>query len=61
MHFVLKEREKTARNLLENSEMSIKEIGLSLGFSNQNYFSDFFKKRSGFPPSEYRSLKRKRL
>ena len=59
MHFVLNEREKTARNLLENSEMSIKEIGLSLGFANQNYFSEFFKKRNGFSPSEYRSLKRK--
>ena len=59
MHFVLNEREKTARKLLEHSELSIKEIGLSLGFANQNYFSEFFKKRNGFSPSEYRRLKRK--
>lgn len=61
MNFVLKQREKAACNLLENSEMSIKEIGVSLGFLNQNYFSEFFKKRNGFSPSEYRNLKRKSL
>lgn len=57
MHFVLRQREETARRLLTCSSMTIKEIGLSLGFSNQNYFSAFFKKRSGCSPSAYRSLK----
>lgn len=59
IHFVLRQREEAARSLLEYSSMSIKEIGISLGFSNQNYFSAFFKKRSGYSPSEYRSLKEK--
>lgn len=57
IHFVLNQREQAARELLEKSEMSIKQIGFSLGFSNQNYFSEFFKKRSGYSPSEYRELK----
>lgn len=57
MHFVLRQREETARRLLECSSMSVKEIGLCLGFSNQNYFSAFFKKRSGCSPSAYRALK----
>lgn len=57
IHFVLRQREETARRLLEYSSMSVKEIGLSLGFSNQNYFSAFFKKRSGCSPTAYRALK----
>lgn len=57
MHFVLRQREEEARRLLECSSLSVKEIGLSLGFSNQNYFSAFFKKRSGCSPSAYRALK----
>lgn len=58
MHFVLRQREEAARRLLTYSSMTIKEIGISLGFSNQNYFSAFFKKRSGYSPSAYRSLKK---
>lgn len=57
IQFVLSRREEAARNMLENSKMSVKQIGLSLGFSNQNYFSEFFKKRSGYSPSAYRALK----
>lgn len=57
VHFVLNRREQAARQLLEYSDMSIKQIGLSIGFTNQNYFSEFFKKRSGYSPSEYRKLK----
>lgn len=57
MHFVLRQREEKARRLLECSSLSVKEIGFSLGFSNQNYFSAFFKKRSGYSPSAYRALK----
>lgn len=33
------------------SGMSVKETALSLGFSNQNYFSASFKKWSGYAPS----------
>ena len=55
IQFVLNQREKTARSLLENSGMSVKEIGLSLESSNQNYFLEFLKKRSGYSLSEYRN------
>lgn len=58
IRFMLNQRDQRARNLLEHSDMSVKEISYSLGFSNQNYFSVFFKKRSGYSPSEYRRLKR---
>lgn len=57
IHYVLNRRELKARSLLENSEMSVKEVGLCLGFYNQNHFSAFFKGRSGYSPSGYRKLK----
>ena len=57
IQFVLQQREQAARTMLECSQLSVKQIALSLGFSNQNYFSEFFKKRSGCSPSEYRKLK----
>ncbi len=58
IQFVLNRKEEAAREMLVHSDRSVKEIGLSLGFSNQNYFSEFFKKRSGYSPSEYRTLKK---
>ena len=36
------------------SGMSVKEVSLTLGFSNQNYFSERFKKHYGYPPSSSR-------
>ncbi len=41
-----------ARRLLYFSEMSAKEIGYNLGFSEPANFSAFFKKNTGFSPSQ---------
>ncbi|MBO5045735.1 MAG: AraC family transcriptional regulator [Clostridia bacterium] len=35
--------------------MSVKEVALTLGFSNQNYFSACFKKRTGVPLSMWKN------
>ena len=43
-----------ARNLLEHTQLSIKEIAFQLGFDSQNYFSRAFKKYHGVPPMLYR-------
>ena len=43
-------RLQKAHELLMNGK-SVKEASLSLGFSNQNYFSARFKKQYGYPPS----------
>ena len=43
-------RLKKAEELLL-SGASVKEAALSVGFSNQNYFSAFYKKRKGVSPS----------
>lgn len=44
-----------AKNLLKYSDMSIQEISEYLNFSNQSFFSQYFKRISGRTPSEYRA------
>lgn len=44
-----------AKNLLENSHLTIVLIAEELEFSNASSFSVFFKKHTSFTPSEYRS------
>jgi two-component system response regulator YesN len=56
-------RIRIAKNLLENGDMSIKEICYSIGYSDPNYFSRTFKKIVGSTPTEYKDeiLKRTSL
>ena len=48
-------RMERALSMLSGGE-SVKETALSLGYSNQNYFSACFKKRYGFPPSDVKKM-----
>ena len=45
-----------AKNKLLSSKNSISEIGYSLGFEYPQHFSNLFKSKTGFSPSEYRNL-----
>ena len=47
-------RLRNARELLKDSELSIKEICAESGYSDPNYFSRIFKKYEGVTPSEFR-------
>ena len=47
-------RIELAKELLENSYLSVCEISESLGFTSAAYFSDSFRRFVGIPPSEYR-------
>ncbi len=38
------------------SELSLKEIALEYGYDDYAYFSKFFRKHSGYSPSEFRAL-----
>ncbi len=51
-------RLSTAKKMLEITENSIEEIGLSCGFSSQAYFSDFFKRKTGMSPRQWRKIQR---
>ena len=43
-----------AKILLRSTNRSISEIGWSLGFSEPNHFSSFFKSRAGITPAKFR-------
>lgn len=43
-----------AKSLLQNSAVSIKEIGYRLGFSESAHFSNYFKKHTNRSPASYR-------
>lgn len=47
-------RIKKAKELLENRNLSIKEICSKVGYSDPNYFSRIFKKIENVTPSDYR-------
>lgn len=43
-----------AIKMIENSRLTVQEISISLGFPSQAIFSVFFKRMTGYTPSEYR-------
>jgi len=51
--FIRSIRLKRAVQLLEQSDMSVKEIMYMTGFNTASYFSKCFKKQFGVIPSEY--------
>jgi transcriptional regulator GlxA family with amidase domain len=53
-------RVENAKNLLENSSLSVTEIAFSLGFSSPNYFTQIFKSNTGMSPASYKQNARKK-
>ena len=47
-----------AKELILQTDYSIKEIAEILGFSSEYYFNQFFKRREGSPPGLFRSIAR---
>ena len=43
-----------AKNLLINTEKTVVEIGIELGYNEKSYFANVFKKKSGQTPGEFR-------
>lgn len=43
-----------AKMLIQQGNLSVKEITYAVGFNSQNYFTKVFKKYTGFTPSEFR-------
>ena len=51
-----KVRIEHAKELLEDTNLGIGEIGISLGFSSSSYFCDAFKNKVGISPTQYRKI-----
>lgn len=51
--YIILLRMKTALSMLKENRYTISQISFALGYKNQFYFSNEFKKHYGLPPSEY--------
>ncbi|MGF7142755.1 AraC-like DNA-binding protein [Anaerotaenia torta] len=54
--YLVNTRMNTAKYLLKNSRLSIKDICFNTGFSSESVFCNAFKKHQGATPAEYRTL-----
>lgn len=54
--YIISTRVNSAKFLLMNSTLSIKEIAFSSGFTSESVFCSSFKKRENLTPSEYRMM-----
>lgn len=52
--YIIKLRMTHAIELLETTNLSIKEISLTCGYTDVNFFSRVFKSYTGYPPNAYR-------
>lgn len=52
--YIEKKRLQWAKQLLNESKLTIQEIGELIGIMDAKYFSKWFKRCTGFPPSNYR-------
>ena len=52
--FIEKKRLQLTKQLLKDSSVNIQEIGEQIGIQDAKYFSKWFKRCTGFPPSYYR-------
>lgn len=53
MRYILKVRIDTAKNMLENTDLSVGQISERCGFSSQSYFCRVFKEELGITPLQH--------
>jgi AraC family L-rhamnose operon transcriptional activator RhaR/AraC family L-rhamnose operon regulatory protein RhaS len=54
VEYLIRHRISKAASLLREEELTVGEVAEMTGFSDGNYFSRQFKKRTGFSPREYK-------
>lgn len=52
--YLLSHKIELAKTLLLNTNLTVAEIASKLQFADPYYFSNFFKRKTGFPPSRFR-------
>jgi AraC-like DNA-binding protein len=55
LNYILSLRISRTCSLLKESQLPISDIALQCGFSDNNYFSRIFKKRTGLTPKQFRA------
>jgi two-component system response regulator YesN len=58
IQYVTKLRVEEAKKLLLSTNLSVKEVGKMVGYSDANYFSRVFKNEIGMPPSRFKLSKK---
>jgi AraC-like DNA-binding protein len=53
-HYILQRRLQQAKRMLRETELSVAEIALSAGFSDQSHLTRHFRRLTGLPPSAAR-------
>lgn len=53
-NYIIEKKLELVCSLLTDTDLSIQDISDKLGFSTRNYFFTFFKKHTGYTPSQYR-------
>jgi AraC family transcriptional regulator len=53
--YMLRLRVERSKELLADSRLSVLDVGLEVGFSNQRHFATVFRNSVGVPPSVYRT------
>ena len=61
VQYLQKQRLAAAQDLLQSSNLSIKEIAYRIGYLDVSYFTKLFKKSTSITPKEYRSTVRAKL
>lgn len=56
-YFIQRQVVSEAQKLLYYSDLSVKEIAISLGYEDYKYFNRLFRKSTGIPPGEFRQRK----
>lgn len=59
--YLINLRLENARNMLENTSLSVAEIAFQCGFCDSNYMIRLFRRRHGIPPAGYRNLLRRMI
>lgn len=57
VNYISEKRLDKAKELLANSDLSVKEITAEIGYNDQNYLSKLFKARFGISPTDFRKTK----
>ena len=56
--YIRRKRSEKIRDLLESSELTLREISDMMNFKNEYYFNAFFKKSMGIAPGAYAKMVR---